>query len=297
MPTRRRPRPRSLSRTKQKPPAPANETGSSAHAVWTGSIGFGLVQIPVRLHSREQTNELAFHQVDRRDGAPIGYERINKDTGKPVQWGDIAKAYELQKGQMVIVADEDFVKANVTASHTIEIQDFVAASAVPPAFFDRPYFLLPDKRGQKAYAVLREVLAARNLAAVALMVLRTRQHLCAVTSEGDLLGLELLRFAHELRPSREIERRAIDTGSSKPSAKELALAGQLIDGMVVDWDPDRYKDSYRDDLLAAIRRKAETGIVAPQHLPVAPRGPVLDLAGLLEQSVASAKKRRRTRAA
>ncbi len=291
MPTPRKLRPRSLSRTKQKPPATANETGSSAHAVWTGSIGFGLVQIPVRLHSREQNNELAFHQIDRRDGAPVGYERINKDTGKPVEWGDIARAYELQKGQMVIVADEDFEKANVTASHTIEIQDFVAVSAIPAAFFDRPYFLLPDQRGQKAYAVLRDVLAAKNLTAVALVVLRTRQHLCGVRAEGDLLALELLRFAHELRPSREIARRAMGAGSSKPSAKELALAGQLIDRMVVDWDPDRYKDSYRDDLLVAIRRKAETGIVAPQHVPVALRAPVLDLASLLEKSVASTKKR------
>ena len=297
MPTRRKLSPRPLSRIEQKSPASVNEAGSSARAIWTGSIGFGLVQIPVRLHSREQTNELAFHQIDRRDHAPIGYERINKETGKPVQWGDIAKAYELGKGQMVIVADEDFENANVTASHMIEIQDFVAASAIAPAFFDRPYFLLPDKRGQKAYAVLRDVLAAKELAAVALVVLRTRQHLCGVWAEGDLLTLELLRFAHELRPSREVARRVIDAASARPSAKELALAGQLIDRMVVDWDPGRYRDGYRDDLLAAIRRKADTGVVEPQHVPVASRAPVLDLASLLAKSVTSATRRRRRRAA
>jgi DNA end-binding protein Ku len=279
------------------PAAPANETGAGARAVWTGTIGFGLVQVPVRLLPRERTSELAFHQIDRRDLAPIGYERVNKETGKPVEWGDVAKGYELRKGQMVIVADEDFEKANVTASHTIEIQDFVGASAVAPAFFDRPYFLLPDRRGQKAYAVLRDVLARKNLAAVGLIVLRTRQHLCAVTAEDDLLALELLRFVHELRPSREVAPRAAGAAASKPSARELALAGQLIDRMVVDWDPDKYKDRYRDDLLAAIRRKADSGVLEPQHVPAPARAAAIDLASLLERSVASAKKKRRRRAA
>ena len=268
-----------------------NDTGGSNRAVWTGSIAFGLVQIPVRLYSREQPNDLAFHQIDRRDHAPIGYERVNKETGKPVGWSDIVRGYEIQKGQMVIMADEDFEKANVTASHTVEIQDFVGASAIPGAFFDRPYVLLPDARGQKAYAVLRDVLARKGLAAVGLVVLRTRQHLCVVTAEEDVLALELLRFAHELRPSARIARGG--AASSKPTAKELALAEQLIDRMVVDWDPTRYKDTYRDDLLGAIRRKAETGVLEPQHIPAAPQGrrPV-DLASLLQKSVADAKKRR-----
>src|ERR1700733_7161234 len=111
-------------------PAPANETGRGSRAIWKGAIGFGLVQIPVGLHARERTNDLAFHQVDRRDGALIGYERVNKDTHKPVQWADIVKGYEIQKGQFVVVTDEDFEKANVLASQTIEIQDFVEAGAI-----------------------------------------------------------------------------------------------------------------------------------------------------------------------
>jgi len=196
----------------------------------------------------------------------------------------------------VIMADEDFEKANVTASHTVEIVDFVDASAIPAAFYDRPYFLLPDGRGQKAYAVLRDVLAKKSLAAVGLVVLRTRQHLCAVNAEGEILTLELIRFAHELRPARPMGRGA-NGASSKPTAKELALAEQLIDRMVVDWNPSRYKDTYRDDLLAAIRRKAETGILEPQHLPPAERARPIDLATLLEKSVAHEKKRRSTRAA
>jgi DNA end-binding protein Ku len=293
---RKRQAPSRMPRTPKKKAAPVNDTGGSNRAVWTGSISFGLVQIPVRLFSREQPNDLAFHQIDRRDHAPIGYERVNKETGKTVGWSDVARGYEIRKGQMVIMADEDFEKANVTASHAVEIQDFVDAGAIPAAFFDRPYDLLPDARGQKAYAVLRDVLARKGLAAIGLVVIRTRQHLCVVTAEGDLLGLELLRFAHELRPARKIASGA-NGASSKPSPKEVALAEQLIDRMVVDWDPSKYKDTYRDDLLAAIRRKAETGVLEPQHVPEPPRAQAIDLASLLEKSVANAKKRRSTRAA
>jgi DNA end-binding protein Ku len=296
VPNQRKPARRSPARDKKRPPAPANETGAAARAVWVGAVSFGLVQIPVRLQARERVNDLTFHQIDRRDHAPIGYERVNKDTGKPVAWGDIAKGYEIQKGQMVIVDDADFEKANVTASHTIEIQDFVDASTIGPAFFDRPYVLLPDRSGQKAYAVLRDVLRKKALAAVGLVVLRTRQHLCAITAEGDVLVLELLRFAHELRPLREIAR-GPDVAASKPTAKELALAEQLIDRMVAAWEPARYKDTYRDDLLAAIRRKAEKGFLEPQHVPASPRARPIDLASLLEKSVASARKKRANRAA
>jgi len=255
--------------------------------MWTGSISFGLVQIQVRLFPRERTNDLAFHQVDRRDGSLIGYERVNKSTHKPVEWSDIAKGYEIQKGQFVIVTDDDFERANVAASQTIDIQDFVRASQIPIEYFDRPYFALPDKRGGKAYSVLRDAMAKKGLAALGYVVLRTRQHLCAVVPEGELLVVELLRFAHELRPARELSGA---TGAKvEPSTKELALAEQLIDRMVVDWAPTTYKDSYRDDLLAAIRHKAETGTLEPRNVPAAPRTQALDLVALLEKSVAGAK--------
>jgi DNA end-binding protein Ku len=267
-------------------PEPANETGQSGRAMWTGSIGFGLVQIPVRLFPRERTNDLAFHQVDKRDNSPIGYERINKSTHKPVEWGDIAKAYEIQKGQYVIVTDEDFEKANVAASQTIEVQDFVPASDIPVEYYDRPYFALPDKRGTKAYAVMRDAMAKKGLAAVGYVVLRTRQHLCAVVAEGDLLLVELLRFPHELRPAREVGGAVV---KAEASAKELSLAEQLIDRMVVEWEPGKYKDSYRDELLDAIRHKAETGSLEPRNVPEKPGRAPIDLVALLEQSVAGAK--------
>jgi DNA end-binding protein Ku len=258
----------------------------SARAVWTGSLGFGLVQVPVRLFARERPNELAFHQVDRRDHAPIGYERVNKETHEPVAWGDVAKAYEIEKGRLVIVTDEDFENANVEANHAIEIQDFVDAASIGSAYFERPYFVVPERRGEKAYGVLRDVVAKRNLAGVGLVVLRTRQHLCAVVAEGELLTLQILRFAHELRPAREVG----GAGNAKATPREIQLAEQLVERMVVDWDPARYKDRYRDDLLDALRHKAETGELEPRHVPeeAEPRR-AIDLVDLLQRSVAGAR--------
>ncbi len=282
--------------------APSTATPSNDHeaprprrAIWTGSVGFGLVQIPVRVYPRERPNDIAFHQIDRRDRAPIGYERINKETHEAVDWRDVAKGWEVRKGEFVIVDDEDFEKANVEASRTIEIQDFVPATSIEPAYYDRPYVLSPDGRGNKAYFVLRDALAKRELAAVGLVVLRTRQHLCAVFADGDALSLELLRFAHELRPAREVG--GVGEPRVKATPKEVALAEQLIDRMVVDWDPAKYRDSYRDELLAALREKAKTGKIEPRNVP-ARRGPApLDLAALLEKSVAGARKKKNKRAA
>jgi DNA end-binding protein Ku len=290
----RRKTPRAAPRAAIRGAAPANETGHGSRALWNGSIGFGLVQIPVRLYPRERSNDLAFHQIDRRDGSLVGYERVNKTTGKRVDWNDVAKGYEIEKGHYVLVTDDDFEKANVGASQTIEIQDFVRASDIPPEYFDRPYVLVPDKRGAKAYAVLRDTLEKKKLAAVGLVVLRTRQHLCSVHPEGDLLVVELLRFAHELRSVKEAAGSQAAVATPKATAKEMALAEQLIDRMASKWNPARYKDSYRDDLLEAIHHKAETGTLEPRHEP-AKQGRVVDLVGLLEKSVAGAQRRRRAR--
>jgi DNA end-binding protein Ku len=266
-------------------PKPANETASPPRrAFWKGSISFGLVQIPVTLHNAERTHELSFHQLDRRDNAPIGYERVNKATGKPVAWSDIVKGYELDKGEWVVLDDEDFRKANVQASQTIDIQDFVDAREIPPTYFERPYYVLPDKRGEKAYAVLRDALKKKGRIGIALVVLRTRQHLCAIVPEGDLLILELLRFEHELRPAAEIEP---PRAGAKPTAKELAMAEQLIEGMVSHWNPSKYRDQYRDDLLQAIRQKAKTGVIEPSHVPTERPAAPTDLLALLRKSIAS----------
>ncbi|MEO8875178.1 MAG: Ku protein [Polyangiaceae bacterium] len=266
----------------------ANEDGHTARALWSGTIGFGLVQIPVSLVPAEKSHELSFHQLDERDMSPIGYDRINKTTGKKVEWEHIVKGYEITKGKFVIVTDDDFKKANVESTQSIDIEDFVDRAEIHPTYYERPYYLLPGKKGQKAYAVLRDALAAKDLVAIALVVIRTRQHLCAVMAEGNRLLLELLRFDHELRSAAETS----SGKSEKASPKEIKLAEQLIDGMVTTWDPKKYKDTYTSDLLAAIREKAKTGTIAPRHAAKhddADQHEATDLISLLQRSV-SAKK-------
>jgi DNA end-binding protein Ku len=264
--------------------------------LWKGSIAFGLVQISVALHAAEKANELAFHQLDKRDMSPIGYERINKTTGEKVEWRDIVKGYEIQRGKFVVVTDEDFEKANVLASQTIDIQDFVAADAIAASYYERPYYVVPDKGGAKAYAVLRQAMMKKALAGVALVVIRTRQHLCALVADRDRLTLQLLRFANELRSP--VEAGASVGGAPKATAREVSLAEQLIDGMISNWNPSAYKDTYRDDLLAAVREKAKTGTIQPRHVPEpSGRAPLPNLVLLLQKSLAGAKKGKPSRAA
>ncbi len=260
-------------------PGASNATGRE-RAIWKGSISFGLVQIPVSIAVAERASALPFHQLDRHDLRPIGYERVNKSTGKTVPWTDIVRGYEISRGNFVVVTDEDLEKANVKATQTIEIQDFVLAAEIPPAFFDRPYHLEPGGKTHKAYAVLRDALAKRGLAAVALVVLRTRQHVCAVLPRGERLELELLRFASELRPESRAE-----VSGAKATPREVLLAEQLIESMVVPWKAEKYKDTYTDDLLAAIHEKAKTGAVAPRNVPEAAVQAPVDLAALLERSL------------
>jgi DNA end-binding protein Ku len=278
------------SRSAKREPA-ANETGeSSSRALWTGTIGFGLVQIPVSLVPAEKSSELAFHQLDERDMSPIGYERINKTTGKKVEWEHIVKGYEISKGKFVVVTDDDIKHANVAATQSIDIEDFVSKDEIHPTYYERPYYLLPAKQGGKAYAVLRDALAEKNLVAIATVVIRTRQHLCAVLSEGNRLLLELLRFEHELKPMRDALGK-----EPKASPKEVALASQLIHGMISRFDPKKYKDTYSDDLLKAIHEKAKTGKIAVKQADSrSPVAPSTDLLSLLRDSVGAVKTRDRS---
>jgi DNA end-binding protein Ku len=261
----------------------SNDVDAGERALWKGALAFGLVQIPVSITTAESPHELSFHQLDRRDNAPVGYDRINKVTGKKVAWNDIVKGYEVSKGNFVIVTDEDFKKANVAASQTIDIQDFVETSAIPSAYFERPYHLIPQGKSPKAYAMLRDAMARKKLVGIGLVVIRARQHLCAVVSRGSVLELELLRFEHELRPAPRA------APSSKATPKEIKLAEQLIEQMVSRWEPGKYKDTYRDELLSAIHEKARTGVIEPRNVP-APHLPATDLFALLQKSMATTKK-------
>ncbi len=261
-------------------------------ALWKGSISFGLVNVPVSLLPGERRDELKFHLLDRRDYSPVRYVRVNERTGEEVPWEEIVKGYEYEKGVYVVVTDEDFRRANVKATETIEIVDFVRAEEVNPEYFDAPYHLEPREGGRKAYALLRETLRRAGYVGIATVVIRTRQHLAALIPRDDMLLLELLRFAHELRDPGEVDAPAESLEELGVSSKEIDVAEQLVEAMVVRWDPARYHDKYRDDLLSLIRRKSEKGEVEAAAEPVEPQagGEVIDIMSLLKASVERARK-------
>jgi DNA end-binding protein Ku len=259
-------------------------------AAWNGSISFGLVQIPVELFAGDEGRELSFTMLDKRDLSPIGYQRINKTTGQVVPYDLIVKGYEHSKGEYVVLQPSDFLKANVEATQTIDIQDFVPADEISEVFFQRPYYVKPKKTGLKAYEVLRAALARTGRAGIATVVLHTRQHLAALIAEADVLVLELLRFADEVRDGREI----VGAPSKAPAVTQLeqTMAEQLIEGMAGTWEPGKYRDTYREDLMKLIEERIAAGQVnvvgtdeAPVAPPVSPRGGVVDLVALLRRSI------------
>ena len=262
-----------------------------ARAIWKGSISFGLVQIPVGLFSAESSEELHFHLLDKRDMEPIRYTRVNAKTKHEVPWSQIVKGYEHAKGEYVVVTDEDFKRANVAASQTIDIVSFVDEGEISPLYFERPYYLAPDKRGEKPYALLRETMRRTRKIGVATVVLRTRQHPAALLVVDDCLVLEILRFGHELRDPADLDLPTLPA-EKVVGKRELAMAEQLVSGMASAFDPASLKDTYRDDLVKFIERKAKSGDVEAVNVPAkAPaQGKVVDIMDLLRQSLADGKK-------
>lgn len=266
-----------------------------ARAIWKGSISFGLVNIPVSLFSAEnRSEELSFHMLDRHDMAPVGYKRINKKTGKDVAWDDIVKGFEYEDGRYVVITDEDFIRANVEATRTVDIVDFVDLEEIDPAYYEKPYYLAPaNKAANKSYALLRETLKRTKKVAIAKVVIRTREYLAAVISHGPVMLLDVMRFGYEVREPSEVEVPTEDLQKLGVTEKELQLAGTLVEQMVTDWEPQKYHDTYRDDVMALIRKKVEAGDTKVVHEPLpseeAPAG-VVDIMTLLKKSVAEKKK-------
>jgi len=271
--------------------------------LWKGAISFGLVNVPVELFSaQKRATELDLTMLDKRDLAPVGYKRYNKASGEDVPWREIVKGYEYQDGKYVVLSDEDFRRANVEASRTVEILAFVDLAQIPPQHFETPYYLMPGKRGEKAYALLRETLTKAGKAGVATVVIRTRQYLAALIPQDDLLLLNTLRYADELRDVKDLDLPA-SLKKQKVTAKELDLALRLVEDLADKWQPEKYKDSYREDLLARVKEKVKKGqteeITAPEKEPRKAGGAqVIDLMALLKKSVekkAEEKPQRRAR--
>ncbi|MFZ4874117.1 Ku protein [Janthinobacterium sp. Mn2066] len=262
-----------------------------ARALWKGAISFGLVHIPVELISASLDHELELSMLDRRDFAPIGYQRYNKQTGKEVAWDDIIKGYEYKSGQYVVLSDEDLKQANVKATQTIDILTFVDASEVPLTFYEHPYYLLPAKGGDKVYALLRETLRKAGKVGVATVVMRTKQHLCALVCIGDAIVLNTLRYADEIRATDDLDLPGSTLKAAGISDKELKMALSLVEGMSEAWQPRQYHDSYREDVLALAKKKIKAKqtktITAPEpdSEQPAPASNVIDLVALLQQSL------------
>lgn len=257
-----------------------------ARGLWKGAISFGLVNVPVELHSaKRRTSEVDMTMLDKRDLAPVGYKRVNKATGKEVPWAEVVKGYEYRNDKYVVLSDEDFRRANPGAAKTVDIQAFVELADIAPQYFETPYYLVPGKRGEKAYALLRDTLKKAGKAGIATVMIRTRQYLAALIAQDELLVLNTLRYHDELKQASEFE-----IPDAKVSAKEMDMAMRLVDDMADKWQPARYKDTFKDDLLKRIEEKVEAGqteeITEPEKGAREPKSAdVVDLMSLLKKSI------------
>jgi DNA end-binding protein Ku len=255
-------------------------------AIWTGAITFGLVNAPVRMYSAVSEKDLHFNLLHEPDDSRIGYEKVCKKEGKPVPDDEIVKAYELKKGEFVVLDDEDFeaVEAGL-GGHMIEITDFVPYDDIDPIYFERTYHLGPEKGAEKVYALLRDAMEASGLAAIARYVMRNRQHLAALRVREGTITLERLFYADEVRPIDDIA-----PGKIKVDPKELKMASSLIEQFTSDWEPESYRDEYREKLLARIRAKNKGKAVTPPATPE--QEEPADLLAALRASVDAAKQGR-----
>lgn len=269
-----------------------------ARGLWKGAISFGLVHVPVELHSaQKRSSELDLTMLDRRDLAPVGYKRVNKSSGKEVPWEDVVKGYEHEDGQYVVLSDEDFRRANPEAAKTVDIVAFVPLEAIPPQFFDTPYYVVPGKRGEKAYALLRDTMKKAGKAGIATVMIRTRQYLAALVAQDEVMILDTLRYHDELKEVAELGTPAQALKGVKVTPKELDMALRLVEDMSEEWKPSKYHDTYREDLLKRIEEKVKAGqteeITKPEkgEAVAAKSAEVIDLMALLKQSVEKKPKR------
>jgi DNA end-binding protein Ku len=260
-----------------------------AHAIWSGAINFGLVTIPVKLFTAVRTDELSFNMLHAKDDGRIKYERTCSIDGKPVPWDEIVKGYEYEKGEYVILTDEDFKKVNPEATQSVDILEFVDLDTINPMYFDKPYYLEPSKQGKHAYALLRQALSDSNKVAIARVVIRTKEYIAAVKPIGDALVLELMHWADEIVPSSTLE---LPEKEKLPEG-EMKMAKMLIDTMSVEaFEPDKFKNKYHDELLAMIEARAQGKELPKPKKAAAPRSKVVNLMDVLAQSLEESKQRR-----
>ncbi|MHB8295991.1 MAG: non-homologous end joining protein Ku [Acidimicrobiales bacterium] len=258
-------------------------------AIWSGSIGFGLVSIPVKLVPGVRKQDIHFHMLHGRDGSRIRQRRVCAAEGEEVPGDEIVKGYEVSPGHYVVVDPDELAELAPEATHSIDIEDFVSLEDIDPVYYDSTYYLLPDKAGAKAYRLLRETMAAEDRVGIARVVLRTKQYLCAVRPQEQALVLSTMNFADEVISPAEMVRGIIS--GPQPAERELGMARQLVAALATKFDPDRYHDTYRESLLELIERKAggeELVASAVEPRPAA----VVDLMAALEASLKGAESRK-----
>ena len=222
-------------------------------AIWKGSIAFGLVHIPVNLYPATETQSISSNLLHKKDHSRIRYQRVSEATGKEVPAEEIVRGYEVERDNFVVISDDELKEASPEKSAAIEIQEFVNESQIPTLYFEKPYYLEPDKGAGKAYALLREALAKSGKVGVAQFVLRNRESLCVLKAQGNALTLNTLRFASEIRPVDELRLPV----NEKLASNEVNLAMKLIEGMTVEFDPAKYHDTYSEDVKKLIDAKAK----------------------------------------
>jgi len=263
-------------------------------AIWKGSISFGLVNIPIALYPATRREELKFRLLRAKDLSPVNYKRVAEKDGKEVPWDEIVKGYEYEKGKYVLLKDEDFQRVDLEATQTVDIQDFVDQEEIDPMFFYKPYYLEPQKGGDKAYVLLRDTLARTGKVGIAKVVIKTRQYLAGVKAEDSVLVLELMHFAEELADADKLH----VPKKVEPGKRELDMAKALVESMSAKWDPKKYRDDYREALMEVIEEKVEAGGKEIEEKPKPkprPSTKVIDLVSVLQESLNKTRKTHHTR--
>jgi DNA end-binding protein Ku len=264
--------------------------GAMARAVWSGSISFGLVNVPVKAYTAMRDHSVHFHQLEKGTGARIRYQKVSEKTGKEVPSEDIEQGYEVSKGRHVIIDPEEIEALRPEATRSIDVQDFVALDDIDPIYFERTYWLAPgNDTAARAYRLLQQAMEAQQRVGVGSVVMRNTQYLAAIRPLDGALAMSTMRFADEVVDRKDVEE--LPSPGSKADPKELKMAGQLIDSLTTDWDPTRYHDTYTEQLRELIDAKAagkEVTAAAPEAAP----SKVLDLMAALEASLGAARSKR-----
>ncbi|MDZ4357256.1 MAG: Ku protein [Variovorax sp.] len=271
---------------------PLSKKAPAPRVLWKGAISFGLVHIPVALYSATTDHGIDFDWLDKRTMDPVGYKRINKKTGKEIAREQIVKGIEYDNGEYVVLSDKEIAAAYPRTTQTIEIETFVPANGIPFVFLERPYYVAPINKGAKVYALLRETLQRSERVGVARVVIQTKQHLAVLVPVGPGLVLNLLRWGADIRPWTDLPLPSEDAKKAGLSDRELKMAKQLVDDMSADWDPNEFKDEFKDEILRLVDKKVKAGQTEtvtqpePEEVPSEGKGAkIIDLTELLQRSL------------